>query len=63
LQNRVAVNGLCAVPRRPGRPRQALCRHGDRRASGKDDGVRLTPLRKMTLEQAIAYIQDASWSR
>ena len=28
------------------------------RASGKDDGIRLTPPRKMTLEQAIAYIQD-----
>ena len=27
------------------------------RASGKDDGIRLTPPRKMTLEQAIAYIQ------
>ncbi|APE26966.1 translational GTPase TypA [Aurantiacibacter gangjinensis] len=28
------------------------------RASGKDDGIRLTPPRKMTLEQAIAYIQN-----
>jgi GTP-binding protein len=29
------------------------------RASGpKDDGIRLTPPRRMTLEQAIAYIQD-----
>ncbi len=28
------------------------------RASGKDEGIRLTPPRKMTLEQAIAYIQD-----
>ncbi|ANU06486.1 translational GTPase TypA [Paraurantiacibacter namhicola] len=27
------------------------------RASGKDEGIRLTPPRKMTLEQAIAYIQ------
>ncbi|OYW46878.1 MAG: GTP-binding protein TypA [Sphingomonadales bacterium 32-68-7] len=28
------------------------------RSTGKDDQVRLTPPRKMTLEQAIAYIQD-----
>ena len=28
------------------------------RASGKDDAIRLTPPRKMTLEQAIAYIAD-----
>ncbi len=28
------------------------------RASGKDEAVRLTPLRKMSLEQAIAYVQD-----
>jgi GTP-binding protein len=28
------------------------------RASGKDDAVRLTPPRKLTLEQAIAYIDD-----
>ncbi|MCP1468881.1 GTP-binding protein [Sphingobium sp. OAS761] len=28
------------------------------RASGKDDSVRLTPPKKMTLEQAIAYIDD-----
>ena len=28
------------------------------RASGKDDSIRLTPPRKMTLEQAIAYIDD-----
>jgi len=28
------------------------------RASGKDEAVRLTPPRKMTLEQAIAYIND-----
>ncbi len=28
------------------------------RASGKDEGIRLTPPRVMTLEQAIAYIQD-----
>jgi GTP-binding protein len=28
------------------------------RASGKDDAVRLTPPWKMTLEQAIAYIDD-----
>ncbi|MFN2258438.1 MAG: translational GTPase TypA [Parasphingopyxis sp.] len=28
------------------------------RASGKDEGIRLTPPRIMTLEQAIAYIQD-----
>ena len=28
------------------------------RASGKDEGIRLTPPRRMTLEQAIAYIQD-----
>ncbi|MEO0499887.1 MAG: translational GTPase TypA [Pseudomonadota bacterium] len=28
------------------------------RASGKDDGIRLTPPKRMTLEQAIAYIQD-----
>jgi GTP-binding protein len=27
------------------------------RASGKDEGIRLTPPRRMTLEQAIAYIQ------
>ncbi|WP_333808124.1 translational GTPase TypA, partial [Phenylobacterium sp.] len=28
------------------------------RASGKDEAVRLTPPRRMTLEQAIAYIED-----
>jgi len=28
------------------------------RSTGKDDAVRLTPPRRMTLEQAIAYIQD-----
>ncbi|WP_205481168.1 translational GTPase TypA [Sphingomonas arenae] len=28
------------------------------RASGKDEGIRLTPPRRMSLEQAIAYIQD-----
>jgi ribosomal protein S13 len=28
------------------------------RASGKDEAVRLTPPRKMSLEQAIAYIDD-----
>ena len=28
------------------------------RASGKDEAVRLTPPIKMTLEKAIAYIQD-----
>ncbi|MBV7256640.1 translational GTPase TypA [Pacificimonas sp. WHA3] len=28
------------------------------RSTGKDDGIRLTPPRKMTLEQAIAYIQN-----
>jgi GTP-binding protein len=28
------------------------------RASGKDDAIRLTPPKKMTLEQAIAYIDD-----
>jgi GTP-binding protein len=28
------------------------------RASGKDEAIRLTPPRKMTLEQAIAYIED-----
>jgi GTP-binding protein len=28
------------------------------RASGKDEGIRLTPPKKMSLEQAIAYIQD-----
>ena len=28
------------------------------RATGKDEAVRLTPPRRMTLEQAIAYIQD-----
>jgi len=28
------------------------------RSTGKDDAVRLTPPRKMSLEQAIAYIQD-----
>ncbi|HET9336743.1 MAG TPA: translational GTPase TypA [Sphingomicrobium sp.] len=28
------------------------------RASGKDEGIRLTPPKRMTLEQAIAYIQD-----
>jgi len=32
---------------------------GERRASGgKDDSIRLTPPRCMTLEQAIAAIQD-----
>ncbi len=28
------------------------------RASGKDEGIRLTPPKRMTLEQAIAYIQN-----
>jgi GTP-binding protein len=28
------------------------------RASGKDDAIRLTPIRKMTLEQAISYINS-----
>jgi GTP-binding protein len=28
------------------------------RASGKDEAIRLTPPRRMTLEQAIAYIDD-----
>jgi GTP-binding protein len=28
------------------------------RASGKDDSIRLTPPKRMTLEQAIAYIDD-----
>ncbi|MBO9500026.1 MAG: translational GTPase TypA, partial [Novosphingobium sp.] len=28
------------------------------RASGKDDAIRLTPPWKMTLEQAIAYVDD-----
>jgi GTP-binding protein len=28
------------------------------RSSGKDDAIRLTPPKKMTLEQAIAYIDD-----
>ncbi|MCK5445087.1 MAG: translational GTPase TypA, partial [Rhodospirillaceae bacterium] len=28
------------------------------RASGTDDAVRLTPPRRMSLEQAIAYIED-----
>jgi GTP-binding protein len=28
------------------------------RASGKDDAIRLTPPRRMTLEQAIAYIDE-----
>jgi GTP-binding protein len=28
------------------------------RASGKDEGIRLTPPRRMSLEQAIAYIAD-----
>ena len=28
------------------------------RACGKDEAVRLTPPRRMTLEQAIAYIED-----
>jgi GTP-binding protein len=28
------------------------------RASGKDDAIRLTPPKRLTLEQAIAYIQD-----
>ncbi len=28
------------------------------RASGKDEAVRLTPPRKMSLEQAIAYIEE-----
>ncbi len=28
------------------------------RASGKDEGIRLTPPRRMTLEQAIAYVED-----
>ncbi len=28
------------------------------RVSGKDDAIRLTPPRRLTLEQAIAYIDD-----
>ncbi|MNE02552.1 hypothetical protein D3C80_950310 [compost metagenome] len=28
------------------------------RASGKDESVRLTPARQMSLEQAIAYIEE-----
>ena len=28
------------------------------RASGKDEAIRLTPPKRMTLEQAIAYIDD-----
>jgi GTP-binding protein len=28
------------------------------RASGKDEGIRLTPPRRMSLEQAIAYSED-----
>jgi GTP-binding protein len=28
------------------------------RASGKDEAIRLTPARRMTLEQAIAYIEE-----
>ena len=28
------------------------------RAAGKDEAIRLTPPKMMTLEQAIAYIQD-----
>jgi GTP-binding protein len=28
------------------------------RSSGKDDAIRLTPPRRMTLEQSIAYIDD-----
>src|SRR6476660_6776312 len=28
------------------------------RASGKDEAIRLTPPRKMSLEQAIAYIEE-----
>ena len=28
------------------------------RASGKDEAVRLTPPKRLTLEQAIAYIED-----
>ena len=28
------------------------------RASGKDEAMRLTPPRRLTLEQAIAYIED-----
>ena len=28
------------------------------RASGKDEAIRLTPPRRLTLEQAIAYIED-----
>jgi GTP-binding protein len=33
------------------------------RASGKDEAVRLTPPRRLTLEQAIAYIETTNWSR
>jgi GTP-binding protein len=29
-----------------------------RASGGKDDAIRLTPPKRMTLEQAIAYIQD-----
>src|SRR3546814_3621294 len=29
-----------------------------RASGGKDDSIRLTPPKRMTLEQAIAYIQD-----
>ena len=31
---------------------------GDFEKNGKDDAIRLTPPKKMTLEQAIAYIDD-----
>ena len=33
------------------------------RASGKDEAMRLTPPRRLTLEQAIAYIEETSWWR
>ena len=33
------------------------------RAAGKDEAVRLTPPIRMTLEKALAYIEDDEWSK
>ena len=37
---------------------EILCRLTHRGAAGSDEATRLTPPRRLTLEQAIAYIED-----
>ena len=39
-------------------PLSSWCCSTNIRASGTDETIRLTPPRRMSLEQAIAYIQD-----